>query len=253
MTTSDHDLYDVAVLGAGFEGGLLSTILAYKGVKVLLIDAGTHPRFALGESTVRHTFRMLKIMGERFGVPEIKEQFSSGELLNKHVSSGFGVKKNFGFVYHRPGQHQMPAEATQVVIPPFREGYEAHLFRQDTDAWLTNTAIHHGATVKFRTPISSVDIDKDGVTLKSTNGQTFRSKFVADGSGGGAVLPRMFNLFDNPPRIVLQSRCLFTHMIDVKPYDDLSLPNGIPRYDKRWYEGTCHHIFDGGWLWVIPF
>ena len=115
---------------------MLGTILAYKGAKVVIIDAGTHPRFALGESTVRHTFRMIKIMAERFGVPEFKTEFNSGEQLHKHVSNRFGVKKNFGFVYHRPGEHQRPAEATQLVIPPYREGFEAHLFRQDTDQYL---------------------------------------------------------------------------------------------------------------------
>src|SRR5580692_11837548 len=128
-----NDQYDVAILGAGFEGGMLATILAYKGAKVVLIDAGTHPRFALGESTVRHTFRMMKIVAERFGVPELKEKFYSAEHLHKHVSSGLGVKKNFGFILHHEGQHQKPSEATQFVIPPYREGHEAHLYRQDID------------------------------------------------------------------------------------------------------------------------
>ena len=154
-----NEQFDVAILGAGFEGGMLATILACKGAKVVIIDAGTHPRFALGESTVRHTFRMIKIMAERFGVPEFKTEFNSGEQIHQHVSSGFGVKKNFGFVYHHEGQHQKPEESTQLVIPPYREGYEAHLFRQDTDAYLTYTAIHHGATVKYRTRVKEVETD----------------------------------------------------------------------------------------------
>jgi len=245
--------YDVAILGAGFEGSLLGTILAYKGAKVLIVDAGTHPRFALGESTVRHTFRMMKIVAERFGVPELKEKFYSAEHLHKHVSAGFGVKKNFGFILHHEGQHQRPEEATQFVIPPYREGHEAHLYRQDTDAFLTYTAIHHGATVKFLTRIKEVEANKEGVTIKSEKGDTFRARFVADASGGGHVLSRMWDLRDNPARARLQSRCLFTHMIDVKPYDDLHLPYGVPKAPRRWYEGTCHHMFDGGWLWVIPF
>ena len=245
--------FDVAILGAGFEGGMLATILASNGFKVLMVDAGTHPRFALGESTVRHTFRMIKIMAERFNVPEFKDKFNSGKMIHTEVASTFGIKKNFGFMYHREGQHQIPAEATQLVIPPYREGYEAHLFRQDTDAFLTHSAIHHGTTVKYRTMISGVEITKDGVELRTPQGETFHARFVCDASGGGAVLPKLFQLRDNPPRVRQQTRCLFTHMIDVKEYDDLNLPNGIPRAPKRWYEGTCHHIFDGGWLWVIPF
>ncbi|MGA2594980.1 MAG: FAD-dependent monooxygenase, partial [Bryobacteraceae bacterium] len=248
-----NEQFDVAILGAGFEGSMLGIILACNGAKVVIVDAGTHPRFALGESTVRHTFRMIKIMAERFGVPEFKTEFNSGELIHKHVSSGFGVKTNFGFMIHHEGQHQRPEEATQLVIPPYREGYEAHLFRQDTDQYLTYTAIHHGATVKYMTRVKEVETDKQGVTLKTDKGETIRARFIADASGGGHVLSRMWNLRDDPIRCKTNTRCLFTHMIDVKPYDDLKLPYGVPRAPRRWYQGTCHHLFDGGWVWVIPF
>src|SRR5687767_15122011 len=125
------DVYDVAILGAGFEGGLLGTVLGHQGAKVLMIDAGTHPRFALGESTVRHTFKLLKLIGERYQVPEIMHKFSRAQLLHENVASSFGEKRNFGFLYHRDGEYQDPDEANQLVIPPFREGYEAHLYRQD--------------------------------------------------------------------------------------------------------------------------
>ena len=121
------------------------------------------------------------------------------------------------------------------------------------DRYLTYTAIHHGATVKYNTRVKNVETDAQGVTLTTEKGETIRAKFVADASGGGHVLARQWNLRDNPPRVRLQTRCLFTHMIDVKPYDDLTLPNGVPKAPRRWYQGTCHHIFDGGWLWVIPF
>lgn len=253
MKGSASELYDVAILGAGFEGGLLGTILASNGAKVLIIDSGVHPRFALGESTVRHTFRMIKIMAERYNVPYLKEKFYSGEHVHKYITSSCGEKRNFGFVYHREGQHQNPEEANQLVIPPFREGYEAHLFRQDIDAFLTYTALHYGATVKYKTQITDVDITSENVTLKSAEGETFKAKYLADGSGISGQLPRLLDLREDPPRFKLQTRCLFTHMIDVLPYDDLDLPHGVPKYPERWYNGTCHHVFDGGWLWIIPF
>ena len=126
MIEAEHEIYDVAILGAGFEGGLLATILARQGAKVLLIESGTHPRFAVGESTVRHVFRMLKIMGERYDVPEIIEKFSSADSIHKHVTTMCGEKRNFGFVYHREGRTQNAQECTQLVIPPFREGLPAN-------------------------------------------------------------------------------------------------------------------------------
>lgn len=245
--------YDVAIIGAGYEGAMLGLILAHQGVKVLIIESGIHPRFALGESTVRHTFRMLKIIGERYGIPEIQKKFSSGEQVHKYVTSSCGEKRNFGFVYHRKGEHQRPDEANQLVIPPFREGYEAHLFRQDIDSFLTYCALHYGATVKFKTMITEVETGKQGVTVRSSKGDMFKARYLVDASGSNSVLARLFNLKDETPRFKLQSRCLFNHVIDVKPYDDLTLPFGVPRAPERWYNGTCHHIFDGGWVWVIPF
>ncbi|WP_280316288.1 NAD(P)/FAD-dependent oxidoreductase [Nocardia abscessus] len=40
-------------------------------------------------------------------------------------------------------------------------------------------------------------------------------------------------------------------MIGVEPFDDVA----PVRYNQpsRWHNGTLHHVFDGGWLWVIPF
>jgi FADH2 O2-dependent halogenase len=254
VDNSATPMYDVAIIGAGFEGALLGLILAKYKAKVLIIEAGTHPRFALGESTVRHTFRMMKIIGERFDIPEIKNNFSSGEQVHKYVSAACGEKRNFGFVYHRKGQHQVPDEANQLVIPPFREGYEAHLLRQDTDEFLTKVAIHYGATVKFKTLVTDVEIDKkEGVTMKTAKGQIFKCRYLLDGSGTHSLLARKMGLKEETPRFQLKSRCLFNHLIDVKPYDDLNLPNGVPKAPERWYAGTCHHIFDGGWMWVIPF
>ena len=253
MIESAHETYDVAILGAGFEGGLLGTILARQGAKVLLIESGTHPRFAVGESTVRHVFRMLKIIGERYDVPEIIEKFSSADSIHKHVTTMCGEKRNFGFVYHREGRDQNASECTQLVIPPFREGYEAHLYRQDIDSFLTYTAINHGATVHYRTSIADIDIQDDGCTLTSSHGDVFKSRYIVDGSGYRSLLAMKFKLREEPSRCNTFSRSLFTHMLNVTPYDATVTPRGAHGMPQPWYSGTCHHIFDGGWLWVIPF
>ena len=115
MCANSADGYDVAILGTGFEGSVLGTILARYGYKVLMIDSGTHPWFALGESTVRHTFTMMKIIGRRFQMPELMEKFSSATRIHKYVTSACGEKSNFGFVYHREGQHQTPEEARLLL------------------------------------------------------------------------------------------------------------------------------------------
>ena len=107
--------------------------------------------------------------------------------------------------------------------------------------------------MQYRTSITEVDFKKEGVTLQGSQGETFEARYLVDTSGQASILGRLLNLHDDPPRLRTHSRCLFTHMIDVKPHDDPRLPLGVSRLPKRLNSGTCHHIFDGGWLWVIPF
>ena len=42
---------DIAIIGAGFSGSLLSMLLKRIGLTSVLIDRGSHPRFAIGESS----------------------------------------------------------------------------------------------------------------------------------------------------------------------------------------------------------
>ena len=100
-------MYDVIIAGSGLAGSLLGSILARHDAKVLLIDAGRHPRFAIGESTVRDTTKMLTVLADAFDVPEI--QSLSGFLEVDHkVTRRCGLKRNFGFTYHEEGQAQDP-------------------------------------------------------------------------------------------------------------------------------------------------
>src|SRR5437763_16445402 len=106
--------YDVAILGSGIAGSMLGAILARQGRKVLLLDKGEHPRFALGESTVPHTSMLMRILADRFEVPEIKH-CSAFETLRQKVTASCGVKRNFGFGYHRPGEPERSGEAHESV------------------------------------------------------------------------------------------------------------------------------------------
>jgi tetracycline 7-halogenase / FADH2 O2-dependent halogenase len=125
-------VYDVAILGSGMAGGLLGAVLARNGVDVLLIDAGVHPRFAVGESTIPYTSVLTKIVAARYGVPEIEAMASHQGIIDR-ISPMCGKKQNFGFVYHREGRPQNPDEINQMVIPEWQRT-ESHLFRQDVDA-----------------------------------------------------------------------------------------------------------------------
>jgi len=242
--------HDVAIIGSGIAGGILAACLARNGADVVVIDADTHPKFAIGESTIPFTSMMMRLLAERYHVPELKH-LATFEGTYANVTTQTGVKRNFGFAYHHEGQRQDPALRNHFQIPKILNT-ENHYFRQDVDAWMIQVAIRYGATLRQQQPVVDVDIDSDGVTLSLNRGQKVRAKFVVDASGYRSVLAQKYSLREEPSRFRHHSRTLFNHFVGLTPFDDVALPDR-QKFPTGWHEGTLHHLFDGGWMWVIPF
>ncbi|NDZ79371.1 NAD(P)-binding protein [Streptomyces sp. SID10853] len=252
VTTESPELssggYDVAILGAGIAGGILAAVLARNGVRVLLLDAGAHPRFAVGESTIPYTSTISQIIAERYRVPEIATLTGFDEM--RKVSPAIGQKRNFGFVYHEEGKPQDPEQINQEVIPA---NVEMHLFRQDVDAYFYHVALKYGAEGRLATRVTDIEIDPDsGVTLLSDAGERFHAAYLVDGSGFRSPVAQKLGLRDEPTRARHHCRSLFTHMVGVTPFDDATAAQKHTQ-PVPWHQGTLHHVFKGGWLWVIPF
>jgi FADH2 O2-dependent halogenase len=244
--------FDVVILGTGIAGSTLGAVLARNGTRVLLIEEASHPRFALGESTIPQMSMMMRIIGERYDVPEIVA-CSSLSSIRKSVTSSCGTKRNFGFVYHRQGKQQLSHEVTQTIISEVPHGPECHLFRQDIDPYLYYVALRYGAIGKQKISLAHVEIDGEGVRLESSRGEEFFARYIVDAGGFRSLLASKFNLRESPSRLKTHSRCIFTHLIDVKPYDNCVEPREAHGMPVPWHQGTLHHLFDGGWMWVIPF
>jgi FADH2 O2-dependent halogenase len=193
----------------------------------------------------------MRLVAERYGVPEIKK-LTTFENAHAGITSNCGIKRNFGFLYHREGERQNPLECHEFPIPKITHT-ETHFFRQDVDAWMLAVAVKYGVTVKQRTKVTAVDIDDSGVTIHAENGATFRARYVVDASGYRSPIAQRFALRETPTRLRHHSRSLFTHMIDVMPYEDTVRPRGAHGNPTPWSQGTLHHLFEGGWAWVIPF
>src|SRR5882672_9294398 len=122
--------YDVAVLGSGIAGSTLAAILGRQGFRVLLLEKGTHPRFAIGEAMLPQSSMLMWILGERFGVPEI-QHLSNSLSIRQHVSASCGIKRTIGFLYHEDGERQNPAKSHLLVPPATPLFSESHLYRAE--------------------------------------------------------------------------------------------------------------------------
>lgn len=243
-------LYDVIVLGAGISGTVLAAILARHGARVVVIDSGTHPRFAVGESTVPATSRMYALMADRYDVPELLA-LSDFDHTKRLVGPSSGRKKHIGFVYHRPGMEPRANEAHQLALPGFL-GWESHLYRQDTDQYMCNVALHYGCDIRMNTTFQDFRFLDEEVQLLG-RGELFRGKCLVDATGYASPIAQKLGLRAKDRTIRHDARTLFTHMADVAPYDACVTPPDKHGNSVPWVDGTVHHVFSGGWAWVIPF
>jgi tetracycline 7-halogenase / FADH2 O2-dependent halogenase len=244
-------VFDVAIVGGGIGGSLLASVLGRNGVDVLLIEGGGHPRFTIGESTVPETIIGLRNLSKRYDVPEIDFLSAHGKLV-QNVSANCGVKRNFGFVYHREGERVKPEETTQGPTwgPPL--GPDSHFFRQDVDAYLFQVALKYGVTGLTYTPIASVELGDDKVVLNSTGAQ-YSAKYLVDAGGIRSILSEQLGIRDADPAYRTRSRTIFSHFTGVQPFDDIIGPKRRHKMPSPFSQGTLHHLFEGGWAWVIPF
>ncbi|NKY84031.1 NAD(P)/FAD-dependent oxidoreductase [Nocardia veterana] len=253
MTTTPEaeQTFDVAVVGGGIGGAALAAILARHGVRVVIVEAGGHPRFAIGESTVPETIMGLRNLARRYDVPELENLSSHGQLRRK-VSAASGVKRNFGFAYHRPGEPFRPEECTQYPTwgPPL--GPDSHFFRQDIDAYVYRIALSYGAVGLTYTPVTDVEFDDSGVTVHTAGATRIRARYLVDAGGMRSVLGEVLGLRTEPPYRT-RTRTIFSHFTGVRPFDELAGPRRRHGMPSPFSQGTLHHLFPGGWVWVIPF
>ncbi|MGA5901169.1 NAD(P)/FAD-dependent oxidoreductase [Streptomyces venetus] len=244
--------YDVAILGSGIGGSMLACILAKHGVRTLLLEGASHPRFAIGESLIPETGIRLRIIGEKYGVPEIG-WLGSFHALRDNISSACGVKRSFSFMYHSADREHQGEHVNQLptLTPPI--GPDSHLFRQDTDGYLAAMSVQYGADFVSQARIEDIAMHDAGVDLRAADGAVYQAKYLIDASGMRSLVSDLFNMRDETPRFRTDTRTLFTHMIGVRSADLLLGKKARKKVPSPLGEATMHHIFDGGWLWVIPF
>jgi FADH2 O2-dependent halogenase len=249
MIQNTSNKYDVAIIGSGIGGSTLGAILARNGLKVVIFEAGVHPKFAVGESMILETSETMRAVAEFFDVPEVA--YFSSENYFSYIGTSHGVKRHFSFLHHTPGQEHDLAKTLQAVIPKEPHGHEMHLHRQDSDYYLTSAAVAYGATVLQSTPVRDINVGPDGVEVITAEGRRFEAEYVVDAGGFRSILADKFGLRDFNLRT--HARSIFTHMINVPCYNDVGASRQTYGLPFRLSEGTLHHIFEGGWLWVIPF
>ena len=103
--------FDLCILGAGFGGSLLALLARRLGLRVLLLERGSHPRFAIGESTSPLCNLLLEELATTYDLPRLIPLTAYGSWKRVYPGIAVGLKRGFTFYQHPSGSPRPPARA----------------------------------------------------------------------------------------------------------------------------------------------
>jgi FADH2 O2-dependent halogenase len=245
-------------------GSILAMVARRLGRRVVLLERGRHPRFAIGESSSPLAGILIEQLAERYDLPRLAPLAAFGPWQRAYPQLGCGLKRGFTFFKHEAGRpyRVTPDRSNQLLVAasPCDELADTHWLRADVDAWLVREAVSLGAEYLDECRVEGVEFPGDGVRVRATrHGQlvAIDAAGIIDATGPRGCLHRALNLpeasFDAYPATC----ALFSHFEGVArcaALDDFApaTPDGsIPPYPVD--DAAVHHVFDGGWMWVLRF
>src|SRR5438874_1023868 len=89
--------FDIAIVGSGFGGSLTAMIARRLGYSVVLLERGTHPRFAIGESSSPLANLLLEELAIKYDLPRLLPLTSFGPWQRDYPDIGCGLKRGFTY------------------------------------------------------------------------------------------------------------------------------------------------------------
>jgi len=248
---------EVAIIGSGFAGSLMARVLAVLGYDVALLERGTHPRFAIGESTTPLANLSLERIARRYSLPDCYRLAAHGRWLEHHPDLRRGLKRGFTFYRHHPDGRpdaELALERLLVAASPNDAVADTHWLRADVDHHFVREAIAAGVDYRDRTQLTDLIIDPHGARLAGTRGgESFdlHADFVIDASGPGGFLAQQLSIPSGLKRTLTRSAIVFSHFTGVRPMREAFPAFAAGPYPEDW--AAVHHLIDEGWMYSLRF
>ena len=250
--------FDIAVIGSGFAGSLMAMIARRLGRSVALIERGKHPRFAIGESSTPLANLLLEELAQRYDLPALSPLAKWGSWQRAHPEIACGLKRGFTFYHHQFDQSFTvdPDRRNQLLVAasPRDEIADTHWYRPDFDAFLVHVARESGVEYLEEAKLEKISRSADGMQLEGSRlgqGLSIRAQFVIDASGPRGFLHRALNLPEVPFERLPPTEGLYTHFTGARRWEEIFPSQDVPPYAVD--DAAMHHVFDGGWIWVLRF
>ncbi len=250
--------FDLIIVGGGLGGALLAMIARRLGLHTVLVERGSHPRFAIGESSTPLANLLLEELAVRYDLPKVASLAKWGTWQRDHPELSVGLKRGFTFYHHewgRPLDH--PPEGDQVLMvaaSPNEALADTHWYRPAFDHYLVEEAAALGVEYLDQTELNEVEEMTDGIRVQGLrNGKnvSLSAPWLVDATGPRGFLARQLRLESVRVPGLEGNQGLFAHFTGVRPMGETwgTVPDAPYPADAA----ATHHCFPGGWIWVLPF
>jgi FADH2 O2-dependent halogenase len=252
---------DVAVIGGGFGGSLMTILLDRIGLQTALVEQGSHPRFAIGESSTPVADLVLRDLAADYDLPRLAPLAMYGPWKRAYPDVVCGLKRGFTYFGHEPGRAFEPSERhhNELVVSSSvdDEHGDTHWLRADVDAFLFDEARSACANVFDRTTIT-LSPSGHGWRIAARREESefeIQAKFVIDAAGGAGVVTKVLNIPSDVDRLQTNSRTIFGHFADLEHWHDVLVDAGALVNDHPFDcdDSAVHHLVDEGWMWQLRF
>jgi FADH2 O2-dependent halogenase len=244
--------FDLAIVGAGFSGSLLAAIARRVGLSVVLIEKSKHPRFAIGEYVPRQACALLNELAVRYELPRSRSFASWERWRTEEPDVAGGKNVGLSFVQHDMGPSTQRVTNRLFVPSPSSDGISSlHWYRAAVDEVFCDEAIAAGSEYLDQTRLSKLAQQGTEVCLTGTRLGTrveVSAKFVLDATGARGFVHHAAGLFNRGLPEFPNTQGLYSHFQGIEPSADSP---GILSISID--ETLVHHIFDGGWMWILRF
>jgi FADH2 O2-dependent halogenase len=251
--------FQILVVGSGFSGSLGAMIARRLGYSTLLLERWTHPRFAIGESSTPLANLLLEEIASQYDLPGLLPLCKWGAWQANAPQLACGLKRGFTFYHHELGRpfEPDPDRERQLLVGanPCDEIADTHWYRADFDHYLVRQAQTLGVDYLDQVELLGATPQAGGMRLRGKRHDQsidFVADFVIDATGPRGFLHRALSLQEKTFTAMPPTQALFSHFKNVVPLPDSFCVDGLtPPYPVE--DAAVHHIFDGGWIWVLRF
>jgi len=213
------------------------------GLSVVLLEQGRHPRMAIGESTTPLSNLLLERISASYDLPRLAPLAKWGSWQGAYPQIACGLKRGFSFFCQ--------AERLLVAASPRDEVADTHWYREEVDHFLVIEAQSLGVEYFECVRIEDLFFTEEEAVVGGRAGDKpfrLRARLLIDATGPRGFLHRSLQLPESALPGMPLTESSYSHFTGVA-----RTAGSGDTFPYPVDEAAVHHVFDGGWVWVLRF